>query len=122
MTSLFVKSAIAASALLLAGTTASATDTIADWKDVLRGKIESSNSYPSKALEEGIEGVVTVRLTFGKEGAVNGVEFVEKSGYDVLDRRAFAAAARVADMPALPEGREEISLVVPVRFILPNNG
>ena len=121
MTSLFVKSTITASAILLSGTAVTATDTIADWKDMLRGKIESSNSYPSKALERGLEGVVTVRLTFSKEGAVNGVEFVEKSGYDILDRRAFAAAARLADMPALPEGREEISLIVPVRFTLPAN-
>ena len=68
-------------------------------------------------MDAGIEGVVTVRLTFGKEGSVNGVELVEKSGHDILDRRAFFVAAR-AKMPALPEGREEVSLVVPMRFAL----
>lgn len=116
-----VKSAIAATAIFAATTSATAMDSIADWKDALRNKIEATNAYPSKAIEAGIEGTVTVRLTYGRDGGINGVEFVEKSGHDILDRRAFATAMRVAKMPALPEGHEELSLVVPVRFELPNN-
>lgn len=121
MTFSIVKSAVAATAILFAGTSANAFDNIADWKDNLRSKIESTNSYPSKAIEAGIEGTVTVRLKFAQNGAVDGVEFVEKSGFEVLDRRAFATAVRLANLPALPEGREELTLVVPVRFELPSN-
>ena len=121
MTLALVKSAIAATAIFAATTSASAMDTIADWKDALRNKIEATNAYPSKAIEAGIEGTVTVRLTYGQDGAMNGVEFVEKSGHEILDQRAFKTALRVAKMPALPAGHTELSLLVPVRFELPNN-
>ncbi len=121
MKSLFIKSATAASIALFAGSSASAIDTMEGWKTTLRSKIQSSNMYPVKAIENGIEGTVKVRLKFDRDGDVSGIEFVEKSGHDVLDRRAFATALRISDMPALPEGREDISLVIPVRFKLPDN-
>lgn len=121
MTSTFTKSALAATAALMIGTSATAADPIDTWKDELRSKIQSSNRYPAKAVENQLEGVVKVRLTFAQDGNVQGVQFVEKSGHDVLDRRAFAAAIRLGTMPALPEGTDELSLVVPVRFELPDN-
>ena len=57
----------------------------------------------------------------GRDGGINAVEFVEKSGHDILDRRAFITAMRVAKMPALPNGQEQLSLLVPVSFELPDN-
>lgn len=120
MKSLAVKSALVATAVFLTGTTVSANDTMDGWKQALRGKIQSSNTYPARALEEGVEGTVKVRLRFAKNGGVDGVELVEKSGHDILDRRAFTTALRLSNLPALPEGHDQLSLIVPVRFQLPS--
>lgn len=120
MKSLTIKSLLAASALVLVVTPAFADDAINEWKNKLRSQILSSNSYPSEAIRGDLEGTVKVRLKFDKDGDVKGVEFVEKSGHDVLDKRVFASALRISKMPALPNGQNQLSLVVPIRFELPD--
>lgn len=121
MKSLFSKSLLSAIVFTAATSAATANDPMDAWKDLLRDKVQSSNSYPAKALENGIEGTVTVRMSFAQDGNVNGVEFVKKSGFDILDRRAFATALRLDNMPALPAGHDDISLIIPLRFKLPDN-
>lgn len=121
MKTLFSKSLLSAVMVTIATSAAAANDSMEAWKDLLRDKVQSSNRYPAKALENGIEGTVTVRMSFAQDGNVNGVEFVKKSGFDILDRRAFATALRLDNMPALPAGHEDVSLIIPVRFKLPDN-
>lgn len=113
------KTALAASLVVFASA-ANATETMKGWEQKLRSKIAATNSYPSDALNSGVEGTVKVRLKFAQTGDVEGVEFVEKSGFEVLDRKAFQMALRIKDMPALPEGRNQISLIVPLTFALTN--
>ncbi len=121
MKTLFSKSLLSAVLVTIAASTAAANDSMEAWKNLLRDKVQSSNHYPAKALENGIEGTVTVRMSFAQDGNVNGVEFVKKSGFDILDRRAFATALRLDNMPALPAGHDDVSLIIPVRFKLPDN-
>jgi len=120
MKSPILKLAAALSIFAFAGT-ASANETMKDWEHKLRTKIAATNSYPSDAIDDGVEGTVKVRLKFARTGDVEGVEFVEKSGFEVLDRKAFQMALRIKGMPALPEGRDQISLIVPLTFSLTNN-
>ena len=117
MSSLILKAAVAASLFTLAGT-ANATETMKDWENKLRSKIASTNSYPSDAITQGVEGTVKVRLKFAQTGEIDGIEFVEKSGFEVLDRKAFLMALRIKGMPELPEGRDQMSLIVPLKFAL----
>lgn len=117
MKSIIFKAAVAASLFLVAGA-ANAADTFQEWENKLRSKIASTNTYPADALSEGVEGTVKVRLKFAQNGDIEGVEFVEKSGSETLDRKAFQMALRIRNMPALPEGRDTVSLVVPLTFAL----
>ena len=120
MKSPLIKAALAVSLFALAGA-ANATETMKDWEDKLRTKIVAANNYPSDAINQGFEGTVKVRLKFAQTGTVDGVEFVEKSGFDVLDRKALQMALRIKGMPALPEGRDHLSFIVPLTFALENN-
>lgn len=119
MKSVIISAGLATATIFLANTPAFATDTMEGWKDKLRGKIQSSYTYPAKAIENGIEGTVKVRFRFARNGGVDGVEIVESSGYDILDRRAFVTALHLSNMPTLPKGQQALSLIVPVRFELP---
>ncbi|WP_262694772.1 energy transducer TonB [Kordiimonas aquimaris] len=114
------KLAAALSIFVFAGT-ANANEPMKDWENRLRTKIAATNSYPTEAINEGAEGTVKMRLKFAQTGNVEGVELVEKSGFEILDRKAFQMALRIQGMPALPEGRKQISLIVPLTFSLTDN-
>lgn len=111
----------AALSIFMFADTANANETMKDWEHKLRTKIVATHSYPSDAIDEGVEGTVKVRLKFARTGYVEGIEFVEKSGFEILDRRVLQMALRIKGMPALPEGRDQISLIVPLTFSLTNN-
>jgi len=48
--------------------------------------------YPSVAQKRGVEGVVTVRIEVGEDGAARSVSVAESSGDESLDRAALTAA------------------------------
>lgn len=114
-----IKSLITSVALSLAiASPAFSVDTVADWEKILRSKITAKNTYPRNALNEGIEGTVKMKLIFAPTGQVRGVEIVGSSGNHLLDRSAMRVALQLHDMPSLPKGRSEMSVVVPVTFKL----
>lgn len=114
---------LTASFFVFAGTQAvSADDEMQSWKDALRSKIATSKNYPRTALEDGIEGTVRLRLKFEKNGGIQGAEIVGKSGNQALDRSALQLALRINDMPALPEGREQMSMIIPMKFQIKDKG
>jgi len=114
---IFKATALSSILLFAASTNVSASDyTMEAWEAKLRTKLENVNDYPSEAMRAGVEGTVKVRLTFGESGDVNGAELIEKSGSRELDRTVLKMALRLNDVPALPEGQKQVSLIVPVTF------
>ena len=61
--------------------------------------------YPSWALEQEIEGSVTLSLVIGADGGVSDVAVQESSGYADLDRSAAAAVRLWRFAPALSRGK-----------------
>jgi protein TonB len=61
--------------------------------------------YPSWALEQEIEGSVTLALVIGADGGVSDVVVEESSGYADLDRSAAAAVRLWRFAPALSGGK-----------------
>jgi protein TonB len=59
-------------------------------------------NYPPQAAERGEKGICLLRITINRDGSVDKVEILEKSGSDTLDREAFAAVYRGATYGELP--------------------
>ena len=78
-------------------------------KDVLlsffqrfRNNIYNVWNYPPQAAERGEKGTCLLRITINRDGSVDEVKLLEKSGFDTLDREAVAAVYRGASYGALP--------------------
>lgn len=81
---------------------------------VIESAIERSKSYPRMARERGIQGVVRVRFKLKPSGAVETVEIVKSSGYDILDEATVRTVYRASPLPYYTDGWVE----VPMAYIL----
>lgn len=70
--------------------------------------------YPLAAIEQGLEGQVTVQLALKQDGSVFTARVLESSGHLTLDRAAVHAARQLPPMPAYAGGE----VVLPVTFKL----
>lgn len=76
--------------------------------------------YPRDAQRRGETGTVMLRVYVGADGSAGDVEFVQRSGSQLLDRAAQQAVARWTFRPAMRGGTAVASTVeVPVVFTLP---
>jgi protein TonB len=75
--------------------------------------------YPERAVDAGLEGVVTLCVTVGAGGDVESVTVKTSSGSVLLDRAAVQAVRGWRFRPALRAGRAVRSrFEVPIRFRL----
>ena len=76
--------------------------------------------YPSRALERGREGRVTLNVTVDQAGNVLAAEVAESSGHGILDREALRAVDRSAPYPRFPSELDTATYTasVPISFIL----
>lgn len=70
--------------------------------------------YPLAAIEQGLEGQVTVQLALKQDGSVFTARVLESSGHLTLDRAAIQATRQLPPMPAYAGGE----VVLPVTFKL----
>ena len=80
--------------------------------------VRAKQIYPKKALREGIEGKLVVRVTIDKEGEVIDQQIVKRSGSRVLDRGVLKMLRRMGPFPKIPEELklEEFSVELPLSF------
>lgn len=78
-----------------------ALDAKANWGANIRARIERRKSYPRSA--GGAQGVVTVRLTVARGGALSSLALVKSSGNPVLDEAALKAVRAAGKFPAAPQ-------------------
>ncbi|HEX9020324.1 MAG TPA: energy transducer TonB [Nitrospirota bacterium] len=76
----------------------------------IESAIERVKSYPRMARERGIQGVVHVRFKLKSSGAVEAVEIVKSSGYDILDEAAVRTIYRASSLFPYVEGWGEQSI------------
>ncbi|SIS50185.1 TonB family protein [Phaeovulum vinaykumarii] len=74
----------------------------ASWGAAIRARIEHRKSYPAAAGRAA--GVVTLRLTVARSGALAGAHVARSSGHAALDAAALAAVRRAGHFPAAPRG------------------
>lgn len=79
----------------------------------------SAPSYPSRAVDQGMEGEVIVRALVRKPGRPAAVVIHASSGYRLLDEAARTAVERWQFMPFAVDGREMTAWVeIPIPFTL----
>lgn len=93
-----------------------------DWLRAIAAWLAEHRNYPAGARRAGEQGVVVLRLTVARDGAVLQASVLRGSGYRDLDA-ASLAVLRGAHLPAAssPEAPAEITLRVPIRYALENS-
>jgi len=117
----FGKSVIAALALLMAiGTTspdAYASD-MKTWQKKVIKAVAKNQRYPRSALAREIEGKAKVRLFVAADGSITSHEVVQETGKSILDKEIPKLMKKLNPLPALPDGKNELSFVLPLNWTL----
>lgn len=116
-----LKKMAAAFALMFAfgvvATPAYAAD-MTSWKKAVAKKVAKKQKYPRSALAREIEGRAKVRLHVAADGTIASHEILEETGQSVLDREIPKLVKRLNPLPALPDGKTELSFVLPINWRL----
>lgn len=80
--------------------------------------IRNKQSYPSKALKQGIEGSVVVQLVVNQEGDIERQSLLKRSGSKVLDRGVLRMLKKAEPYPKIPSELEleEFEIEIPLSF------
>lgn len=98
-----------------AGSSAPAqADEMDAWTKAVAAKLAKNHRYPRSARAKGIEGRAEVRLTVASDGQIVNHEVETPTGETSLDRSIPKLIKRMNPLPALPDGRDELSFTIPV--------
>ncbi|MGB3722964.1 MAG: energy transducer TonB [Pacificimonas sp.] len=89
----------------------------ADWMATVTKQIAATQKYPRSAVIREDEGTAKIRVRVAPDGTISGVELLEKSGSEILDREAIRMPAKAGRMPPPPSGKA-VAVDIPVRFKL----
>jgi protein TonB len=86
----------------------------------VRRLLEKNKTYPWMARRQHQQGVVVLKFTIGKGGAISGHTVARSSGHEVLDGAAKETLQKVGRFPPLPDGlgRSQLTVEVPLAFRL----
>jgi len=101
----------------LSSTSASALD-MKGWQAAVVKQVAKKQKYPRSAIAREIEGRAKVRLTVAADGAITSHEIVQETGQRVLDKEIPKLVERLNPLPSLPEGKTEMSFVLPLNWSL----
>lgn len=90
------------------------------WQSEILAHLARYKRYPRRARARGDTGIVEIRFSVDRGGAVRDSVLHRSSGSPVLDRAALEMIERAAPLPTPPAGipDDQLTLVVPVRFAL----
>lgn len=99
----------------------SASSNMKDWSRSVSRILERNQSYPSKLLKAGIEGVVVVELEIAASGDITAQRVSKSSGNELMDMEALDLFWRVTPLPALPSGRDTFKVNIPLKYEISGN-
>ncbi|MBB4633139.1 energy transducer TonB family protein [Sphingosinicella soli] len=83
-----------------------------DWKSTVTRLIAAQHSYPRSAQVRGDEGTARVRISVDAGGKITGVELVEPTASQILNREAMRIPQKIGTVPPPPGGPTK--LVIPI--------
>jgi len=92
----------------------------ADYYATLSAHLNRRKRYPTEAKRALQQGVVTVRFTVARDGAVSGVSIKRSSGHDLLDEATMDLLKRVSPLPKFPPSmkRDSVTISLPIEYSL----
>lgn len=116
----FLVSSLLAAALSLSffSFSAIAASDMDAWKSEVTKSVAKNQRYPRAALAREVEGKAKVRLTVAADGTISNHEIIEPTGESSLDNEIPRLVKRLSPLPSLPEGRSELSFVLPLDWSL----
>lgn len=92
----------------------------ADYYSLINAHLARKKRYPTEAKKARQQGVVTVRFTVDREGAVSGIAIKRSSGHDILDQATLDLLQRVAPLPRMPASlkKDSVTLSLPIDYSL----
>jgi len=93
---------------------------LAQYRLALIGAAKRHKTYPSRAIDRGLEGRVDVRLVVGADGGPARVLVQRSSGHDLLDRQALELLRKASALTPVPPAlrNREFAVEVPVLYEL----
>ena len=88
-----------------------------EWSAKVAGLIAAKHSYPRSAQLKGEEGTAKIRISIDPSGKIMGVELMQTTGSDILDREAVRIPEKLGAVPP-PPGSKPTKLVVPISWKL----
>jgi TonB family protein len=85
-------------------------------KHEIFNKVYKNTYYPREAIDQGLEGTVTIEATINENGHAVGTKILESSGHTILD----TSAIRTILATTFPKNRLKPlwKLVIPVRYTI----
>lgn len=104
----------------VAGTDPRARQQEIDYFSLVSAHLNRRKTYPAEAKKARQHGVVTVRFTVDRNGAVSGAAIKKSSGHDLLDQATLDLLQRVAPLPRMPSSmqRDRVTLSLPIDYSL----
>ncbi|MBM3621552.1 MAG: energy transducer TonB [Alphaproteobacteria bacterium] len=93
---------------------------VASWRSSLLAHLARHRRYPGAAQSRGDEGVVYLRFTMTRQGAVLAQSIERPSGHELLDREAADLVRRAQPLPSPPADLpgDRFEFVMPIQFRL----
>jgi protein TonB len=91
-----------------------------DYFSQISAHLNRRKSYPAEAKKARQEGVVVIRFTVDRAGAVSGAGIKRGSGHEILDSATLLLLQRVAPLPRMPAmmQRDSVTLSLPIDYSL----
>lgn len=88
----------------------------AGWQRKVAQLVAENQSYPRSAQVRGEEGTAKVKVSMDSSGRITGVQLVQPTSSDILNREAEKIMEKIGSFPPPPAG--VTSLVVPITWKL----
>lgn len=111
---------VAAAKAAVPASDAKARQQQADYFALVSAHLNRRKVYPAEARQARQQGVVTVRFTVDRSGAVTGAGIKRSSGHAVLDAATLDLLQRVAPLPRMPASMPQgsVTLSLPIDYSL----
>ncbi len=95
----------------------------ADYYSLVNSHLARNKRYPREARQARQQGVVTVRFTVSRDGAVSNASIRNSSGHQLLDQATLDLLQRVSPLPRFPRSltRDSVTLTLPIEYSLRTN-
>lgn len=106
-----------ATAFVTGFTAVSALD-MKSWGQEVMKKVARYQKYPPAAINRELEGRAKIRVTVSADGTITNSEIIEETDHKILNREIPKILKSINPLPALPDGRTELTFTLPLVWVL----